>query len=118
MCLILTVRLQVVENRHSYGDSVFNLVVDEGAFVIHDGVAEFDAAVHGTGVHEVKAAFCDFFEACVSDTVELVVFADGGEEGGVLAFHLDAEEVDDVGAPFHRFRVVGEAVDAFGAVFR
>ena len=113
----LAVRLQIVEHGHSCGDSVFDLVVDERALIIHDGIAEFDTAVHWARVHEVEAAFFDFFEAGIGDAVEFVVFADGGEEGCVLTFHLDAEEIDDVGVPFHCFVVIGEAVNAFGSVF-
>ena len=54
-------RFQPVKHRHSNGDTVLHLVVDEAALVVHDGVAEFDAAVYGAGVHEVEAALADFF---------------------------------------------------------
>lgn len=54
-------RLKPIKHRHSNGDAVLYLVVDEAAFVVHDGVAKFDAAVHGAGVHEVEAALADLF---------------------------------------------------------
>ena len=48
--------LEVVEDGHSGSDAVFYLVVNEGAFVIHDGVAKLHTAVYGAGVHDVEAA--------------------------------------------------------------
>ncbi len=53
-------RLEPIQHGHPNGDAVFHLVVDEAALVVHHGVAEFDAAVHGAGVHEVEAALADF----------------------------------------------------------
>jgi hypothetical protein len=85
-----------IEHGHAHGDAVFDLVVDEGAFVVHHGVAEFDAAVHRAGVHEVEAAVADFGEAGLGDAVEFVVFAQAGEVLDVLAFHLDAQQIDDI----------------------
>lgn len=38
---------QPMENGHAGGDAVFKLVADERAFVVHDGITEFDAAVTG-----------------------------------------------------------------------
>lgn len=85
--------------------------------VVHGLVAEFDAAVHGAGVHEVDAFVVELFEACGGDAEDAVVFAQAGEILGVLAFHLDAQEVDDVGFPGHGLVVVGEAGDVFGSGF-
>ena len=57
----LPTRPKPVKHGHSNGDAVLDLVVDEAAFVVHDGVAKFHAAVHGAGVHEVETALADLF---------------------------------------------------------
>ena len=106
-------RFEPIEHRHSHSDAVFDLVVDEGAFVIHDGVAKFDAAVHGTGVHDVEAAVADVREAGFGDAVEFVVFSHAGEKLDVLALHLDAQQIDKVRGPGHGVLVSGEAADIF-----
>ena len=105
-------RLEVVEHGHAGGDTVLDLVVDDGALVVHDRVAKLHAAVHGAGVHEVEAALADLLKARIGDTVEAVVFADRGEKRGVLPLHLDAEEIDDVGesAGINRLGIENERV--------
>lgn len=61
---------EVVEHGHADGDAVFDLVVDKRAFVVHDRVTEFDAAVHGAGVHDVEAAVADLGQAGLGDAHE------------------------------------------------
>lgn len=105
---MLSLRCEVVEDGHAAGDSVFDLLVDEGAFVVHGEVAYFDAAVDGAGVHDVDAVAGDVFESFFGDAVDFMVFPRAGEEGCVLTFFLDAEEVDDVGFPGEGLVKVGE----------
>lgn len=69
-------------------------------------------------MHEVETAFSDFFQSAICDSVEFVIFADRGKERRVLALHLDAQKINDVRIPFHRFCEVGEADDALRSVFR
>jgi hypothetical protein len=70
--------LEPVKHGHANGDVVLDLVVDEAAFVVHDSVAEFDAAVHGAGVHEIGATLADFLQPGIADAMEAVVFTEAG----------------------------------------
>ena len=72
-------RLEPVEDGHAGGDAVFDLLVDEGALVGHDAIDQFDAAVHGAGVHDEDAFVADVAEALTGDAVEGVIFAEAGE---------------------------------------
>jgi hypothetical protein len=98
------------------GVAFFDLLIDETVFVGHDGVDEFDAAVDRAWVHDGDGALADDGETFVGDPVEPVVFAETGEELGLLAFHLDAEEVDDVWFPVEDLIERAEGGDALAAV--
>ena len=82
--------LERVEDGHADGDAVFDLLVDEGEGVVHDGIAELDAAIDGAGVHDVDAGIGNAFEAFLGDSIDAVVFAQAGEILDILTLHLHA----------------------------
>ena len=89
---------QEIEDGHSDGHAIFDLVEDDRLFAVGRVAVEFDAPVDGAGVHD-DDVLAEAVEEAFIDAVGEAVFAQGGEERLVLALELDAKDVGDV-APF------------------
>ena len=69
---------------------------DDGLRAVGDCGVDLDAAVDGARVHDERIAF-DVSERFRVDAEEAGILAEAGEVSSLLAFELDAEQVDDVG---------------------
>ena len=84
-----------IQNRHSNGDAVFDLVEDERAGAVGDVGRDLDAAVHGAGVEDDGVLFGQV-EAVVRETIVDRIFAKRREVGRILPLALYSEDHDDV----------------------
>jgi len=84
-----------VDDGHADSYAVLDLVEDDGLFGVGDIGVEFYAAVDGAGVHD-DDVFLEAVEHAAVDAVIEGVFAQGGEEGLVLALKLYAQDIGHV----------------------
>src|SRR4051812_15134612 len=84
-----------VQHRHPHRQPVGHLRQDSALRAVSDVGLDFDAAVHGAGVHD-ENVFLAALKAVPGQTEEPGEFADGGELAGLDPLELDAEHVDDV----------------------
>ena len=81
---------------------------DDGLRAVGDGGVDLDAAVDRAGMHD-EGVPLDVAERFRVDSEEPGVFAEAGEIAALLAFELDAEQVDDVGVGEGVLEVVADA---------
>lgn len=99
-----------VENGHTDGYAVRDLVEDNRAGGIGEFGVDFNAAIDRAGVHD-EGGGLEPSGALSVEAEHSGVLAEGGEVGGGLAFVLNAEEEDGVGVGEGFSEVVGD----FGA---
>ncbi|MFM1944055.1 MAG: hypothetical protein RI897_3037, partial [Verrucomicrobiota bacterium] len=85
------------QHGHADGEAVGDLFENYRAVAIGELAVDLDASVDGAGMHDDGVGF-GAFEPFFIQAEQAGVFADAGEHGFALAFVLDAEEVDDIGA--------------------
>ncbi len=92
---------QCIEDGHAHRDPHLDLFVDHRLDAVGDIGIDFDAAVHGAGMHDQRAGF-GARQLFLVEAEEAVVFARRGHEGALHALQLQAQHHYDVdaGEPF------------------